>query len=543
MPFRTPPWLRRFCKQALPLLHARADGRRMIETIDAIVATDRWTSFDQYHKTTQTLVDAYETAGAATEVYSIPTGGQIGSGRWTIQEAQDVRTVTVDVVKPRPTAGNAMRLPAAPAAQAGKPQSPQFPQSPPSRGGTEGGGGLAEAVRSAHADPPVVPPGRGDADRPAVAGSPDRRIADYRKNPWHFVRWSASTPPEGITAALVVVDTEEALNRVPANGLAGKIALTTDSLHKKAELWSKTGVAGLLVETPVPGMPDETKWTSFGWGGLRLDAAGIRQVAVAIPVSTGKMLRALIKRHGEVRLKVVVDAPRYAGAHDVAHGLVWGAADPQDEVWALAHSLEPGAADNASGVATCIEIAQIIESLIASGGLPRPKRTIRLLHSYECYGFFHYLEHVKRFQTPLAGVCIDCVGIQPERCGRRLEWHATIPMSAGFVDALGEGLLRAALRIGKPGYQCKPMPFVSTSDTLIGDPKYGFPCPWLASYRGHKKPGYDAYHSSADTSAILSRAGLETSAAAMAAYLYFLADADSDDVAALATWETQRTLQ
>jgi len=86
------------------------------------------------------------------------------------------------------------------------------------------------------------------------------------------------------------------------------------------------------------------------------------------------------------------------------------------------------------------------------------------------------------------------------------------------------------------------MPFVSTADTLIGDPKYGFPCPWICTYRGHRKPGYDAYHSSADTPDLLSPDGLATVATAMAAYLYFLADAGSEEVTRLAAWETERTV-
>ncbi len=469
MRFRTPPWLKTFCRTALPPLCRAASGRRMMDTVRAVVATDRCTSFDSYRRTASALAERYEAAGAAPEIYSAPTGGQIGTGRWTIQHAQDVRRVVVDALAPR-----------------------RF------------------------------------------------RVADAARNPWHAVRWSASTPADGVEGPLVAVDTADALDSIGLNALAGKIVLTTDSLHRRLQDWSRVGAAALLIETPVKDAPRAVRWTSFGWGGVRLDAVAMRLPAVAISTHAADRLRALLRAGGPPRVRVVVDAPLYAGSHDVAMGVVRGADDPQDEVWAIAHSLEPGAADNASGVATCVEIARLLESLHAAGALPRAKRSIRLLNGYECYGFFHYLEHKRRFQPPLAGACIDCVGIKPELCDRRLEWHATVPMSAGFVDALGEGIIRAALRLMKPGYQCKPMPFVSTSDTLIGDPKYGFPCPWLATYRSHKKPGYDAYHTSLDTPQILSPVGLAAGAAAMAAYLYFLADADSDDVVRLAQWETER---
>ena len=79
-------------------------------------------------------------------------------------------------------------------------------------------------------------------------------------------------------------------------------------------------------------------------------------------------------------------------------------------------------------------------------------------------------------------VCIDTLGLNPVHCDGRLEWHATIPMSASFVDRLGMSVLQSALRQHRPGYTLHFEPFVATSDTLIGDPKYGFPCPWITTH-------------------------------------------------------------
>ena len=69
---------------------------------------------------------------------------------------------------------------------------------------------------------------------------------------------------------------------------------------------------------------------------------------------------------------------------------------PEEEIWAFAHSAEPGAIDNAAGVAVCVEVAEVIEHLIGAGAIQRPRRTIRLLHGYECYGLYRYLERVSR---------------------------------------------------------------------------------------------------------------------------------------------------
>ena len=460
-----------FCKTVLPLLHGKSDGRRILQDVREVVATDRWNSFDRFADTTAFLVRRYEESGARAEVHTMRTGGAIGSGRWIIHKAADVRSATMDVIRPVKT-----------------------------------------------------------------------RVLDYRENPWHVIQWSDATPPGGMENELVVVDSKEALTRIPAGGLAGKLVLTRMDPRGMLRSFSEAGAAGVVADHPVPNLPDATAWTKFGWGGVPIQDAAVQMVGLVLSENQGKRLRRLLRRHGSLTVRTDVDIRHYQGTHDQVSGVVHGDADPQDEVWALAHSAEPGAIDNASGVALCLEIARVLEELIAAGELARPRRTIRLLNAYECHGFFKYLEDTQRLQTPLAGVVIDSVGSKPSVCGGRIEWHASIPMSAGFVDRLGETILTETLRLRNPGYRLSMEPFQPTSDTLIGDPKYGFPCPWLTTH--HHKPGrgFDAYHSSADTPALLSTRGLAACATAMAGYLYWLADAGTGDMVDVAAAETARTI-
>lgn len=460
-----------FCKTVLPLLHGKSDGRRILQDVREVVATDRWNSFDRFADTTAFLVRRYEESGAKAEVHTMRTGGAIGSGRWIIHKAADVRSATMDVIRPVKT-----------------------------------------------------------------------RVLDYRENPWHVIQWSDATPPGGMENELVVVDSKEALTRIHAGGLAGKLVLTRMDPRGMLRSFSEAGAAGVVADHPVPNLPDATAWTKFGWGGVPIQDAAVQMVGLVLSENQGKRLRRLLRRHGSLTVRTDVDIRHYQGTHDQVSGVVHGDADPQDEVWALAHSAEPGAIDNASGVALCLEIARVLEELIAAGELARPRRTIRLLNAYECHGFFKYLEDTQRLQTPLAGVVIDSVGSKPSVCGGRIEWHASIPMSAGFVDRLGETILTETLRLRNPGYRLSMEPFQPTSDTLIGDPKYGFPCPWLTTH--HHKPGrgFDAYHSSADTPALLSTRGLAACATAMAGYLYWLADAGTGDIVDVAAAETARTI-
>lgn len=460
-----------FCKTVLPLLNAKTDGKRVLEDVRAVVATDRWNSFDRFKETTEYLVSGYENSGAKAEVHTMRTGGSIGSGRWIIHKAADVRSATMDVIRP---------------------------------------------VK--------------------------KRILDYRENPWHVIQWSDATPPGGMENELAVVDSRDALKRVPRGGLGGKVVLTRMDPRGMLRSFAEAGAAGVVTDHPVPNLPNATAWTKFGWGGVPIQDAAIQMVGLVLSENQGKRLRGLLRRHGTLTVRTDVDIRHYAGTHDQVSGVVPGAADPQDEVWALAHSAEPGAIDNASGVALCLEIARVLEELIAAGTLARPRRTIRLLNAYECHGFFKYLEDTQRLQTPLAGVVIDSVGSKPSICGGRIEWHATIPMSAGFVDRLGETILEETLRLRNPGYRLFMEPFQPTSDTLIGDPKYGFPCPWLTTHHHKRGRGFDAYHSSADTPNLLSTRGLAACATAMAGYLYWLADAGTGEILDVAASETARTV-
>ncbi|HWE94106.1 MAG TPA: AAC(3) family N-acetyltransferase [Tepidisphaeraceae bacterium] len=360
----------------------------------------------------------------------------------------------------------------------------------------------------------------------------ERRLLDYRECPWHVVQWSAATPQEGITCELAVVDSEEQFARASGT-LAGKIVLTRMNARESREKFSAAGAAGLLFDPPVAGFPGAVAWTKFGWGGLDLGNGGAPMVGFAISSTLGDELRELHRRHGRLVVHARLDVRRYAGSHGVVSGLIPGREDPDVEIWAVAHSAEPGALDNASGVAACVEIARAINGLIKSGQLPLPRRTIRLLHGYECYGFFHYLEHVKRLQPPLAGVCIDTIGARPDLCGGELRWHASALGSASFADDIGATILSHALD-QRPVYRFKRMPFLSTEDTLLGDPEYGFPCPWITNHP------FRGYHSSADTIDSVDEQGLAVSTAAMAGYLYYLADMGTSEAIEVARDQTTR---
>jgi len=466
----SPVSLSEFIKVTLPILLDRVDGSKILEVLDSIVRTDRWNSLDRFQETTRTLIQRYEAAGARTELYTIPTGGDVGTGRWIVREAHDVLRATVNIVSP------------------------------------------------------IQQP-----------------LLDMTQNPWHVIQWSTGTPAEGITNELIVIDDLGSLDQMPAGALAGKMVLTRMSPRGYLKALTAKGAMGVITDISIHERPDATAWVKFGWGSIPITEGSARLVGLVLSETEGARLRALLLQHRSLTLHTIVEVRQYEGTHDLVSGIVVGRDDPQDEIWVLAHSSEPGAVDNASGVAVCVEIARIIEELIAEGRIARPRRSIRFLNGYECYSFFHYMEHAARLQPPLAGVNLDTLGARPEICDGRLSWRATIPMSAGFVDRVGEAMLRATLDLADSGYTLHPGGFVATSDTLVGDPKYGFPCPWLTTH--YLDEGvYREYHSSADIAALLSPVGLATCAAAIAGYVCYLADMGSAEVVEWASAETEHAL-
>lgn len=447
-------------------LEGQADGARIIRLVKAIVETDRWNSFDLFAKTTETIADAFADTGLKTERYRVQTGGEMGTGRWLIQQAADVMDATLDTVTPT-----------------------------------------------------------------------EKRLADYRGNPWCAIQWACSTPAGGVICPVRVIDTWKELGRVPPNGLCGTFVLTRLSPSGKHYRWADSGAAGLICDTPVKDCPEATCWGKLGWGGLPFGTSPSRIPGIMLSEKTGGELRALIDTSNDVRLRMNVQVRHYVGGHDIVSGILPGHADPQDEVWAIAHSCEPGAIDNASGIAVCAEALAILSALIDADVIPPPIRSIRALTGFECYGFFEYLISRKRFQPPLAGVCVDCVGATPELCDNTVTWHDTLASAAGFVNALGLEALTQAFDIGHTSMRVKRAPFSSTEDTMIGDPLFGFPCPYLGSYP------YRTYHSSADTPDLLSADVLRSCASGVAAYLYQLANAGSEQALTFAAQAAQETLK
>lgn len=364
-----------------------------------------------------------------------------------------------------------------------------------------------------------------------------RKILDYQDNPWHLTQWSAGTPQEGLAGAIAVVDSAEHLDSLAPESLSGRFLLTGMDPRPLLSRVASLGALGIITDQLVPNCPKAVAWSKFGWGGLPVPYAAARLIGLGLSANEGKRLRQMVRKYPQVIVRANVQVRLYIGHHEVVSAIVRGRETPEKEIWCIAHYAEPGALDNASGVAVSIGIARAITRLIRDGKLIEPRRSIRFVHGYEAYGTLGFLK--QSGARPLASVNLDTVGAKPDICDGCLDWCATTPMTAGFVNVVGTKLLVRALNEINSGYRLRIRPFMGSADALMADPLWGCPCPSLHTYRRRDDRVYDAYHSSADTIDLLSPLGLEACATAIASYLLYLADADESHIVELAANETK----
>lgn len=225
---------------------------------------------------------------------------------------------------------------------------------------------------------------------------------------------TVATPPDGITAPVVVVGSYEELDRLPREAVAGKIVLfdnpfirTGDEGHDYGEAVTfrsggavaaaKKGAAACLVRS-VATATLRTPHT----GGFRYEE-GVRQIpAAAVTIEDAKLIRRLTEAGHEVRVRMFLGAhrePDREGANVVAE--IRGRELPNEIVLIAAHldswDVGAGAIDDGAGCAIVLETMR----LLAAG--PPPRRTVRaVLYANEENGLRGGIAYAESHREELA---------------------------------------------------------------------------------------------------------------------------------------------
>ncbi len=360
-------------------------------------------------------------------------------------------------------------------------------------------------------------------------------LASYRDEPLSLAMYSSSTPEGGVEAELVYVENASTDASYKNIDVKGKIVFTNVGVSA-AGLAHKKGAIGLISdymptfdtarETPMD-LAEGRVWSRIGH-----DADCF---AFVITPRQGINLRALLKRSEPVKMRASVKAKSYDGTLKLVDALIPGQ-NRDEEFLILAHLFEPGANDNASGSALSIEIARTIKALIDRGKLSKPRRSIRILLTYEFYSIMAFVCTQKEIaQRMIGGINPDMVGEDQSLCKSALTYH-DVP------DACGSYLMYFAHRLfshheesmtksrhGKQYrlFQCLSAKY-SGNDCIISDPSVGIPTIQLTQWPDR------FYHTSLDTPDKISAYSMKKSGVLTGTFAYFLANAGPQEAIWLA---------
>jgi len=284
----------------------------------------------------------------------------------------------------------------------------------------------------------------------------ERLIVTYEDTPQSLHTFSKATPPEGVTAELVDVSSGTKTQDYKGKDVKGKFVLATGKarlVHEQAVY--KYGAAGVITDTITYEMPNVRESLDIpdahAYQAIWPAAQDLDKVAFGFSLSNrqGSHLRAFLKSGKTVKLKAKVDACLFSGKLDVITATIKGKSKSKEEIFLIAHLCHPmpSANDNASGSGLLLEIARTIGTLIDSGKIKPPARTIRLIWVPETLGSVAYLYlHSDASSRLVAGINLDMVGQNQELCRSTLTLDRTPDSLPSYLNDYVFSLIEQSVR-------------------------------------------------------------------------------------------------
>jgi hypothetical protein len=357
-----------------------------------------------------------------------------------------------------------------------------------------------------------------------------RVLADYQKVPASLAMWSGPTAPGGITAELVDIG-EGRRQQLEQADLQGKIALVSRRPSGIKWLLAQKGAIGAVsTYTENPDLKDAHDWVNSwgdrGWGVTKNNAS---LFCFTVTPRQAEWIRAQLAAGRKIRLQALVDSRYYEGSYAYMTALLGG--DPgAEEVLMLGHTAEQGAQDNATGVAAMAEAMALLNRLIASGKLARPRRSIRMLAMGEVYGSMHYIvANPDRIRRTVAAICLDTPAGFYHLAGTEYTFYLNPHVASSYLDAFTMRLAQDYFSRLAPKRPFHEAPYTMGTDSFLSDPAIGVPTVWPYS-----SSGVHTHHNSEDTPDDVDPRSLRDLSVITAAFVYYLASAGEDEAAWLA---------
>ena len=318
--------------------------------------------------------------------------------------------------------------------------------------------------------------------------------------------WSVATPPGGVTAELVDVGKGESDADYAGKDVAGKIVLISHSVgggsgsqgawSHAAALAQKHGVSGILSDYIFYEVAPHRTRASLPNAVqlLRLpNSMGKHNIwACSITYPAAQRLRDLL-RLGPVTLHAEIDAHMYKGEGHNLLATIPGRELSEESVFFIAHTSAATCpcANCAAGPALMVEIARTLKSLIDSGEVRRPRRSIKFLFIIEGSGSTAYIaanpDELARVKTAF---CFDSVGHDQGKLKSVLLFYRNPDSLPSFINDYFQGVMDRAPKDGTWVFadrnDISPVQFTQAPYTPWSDnhtwAAYGVPAPLIMSW-------------------------------------------------------------
>lgn len=367
-----------------------------------------------------------------------------------------------------------------------------------------------------------------------IGDAPETVLADYSANPTGLMLYSRPTPPEGVTAPLVIADS---LSDFTAERLSGRIALTSGIGVDYGLAAMRAGAWGLV--------SDCRNASRFFKDGPEVDAANEwhnytippwddpnKGFGFSLSPEQGRSLRAQIAAGKTVQVHACVDTRHYDGVLPVISGLLRG--QRSEEIVLTGHYDEFGADDNGSQIAVALEVVRALKAMLQAGELPPLRRSIRLLFPMEVRGFNALIQNEAETRHIRAGLNIDTVGTDQNRVTSTCTLSDNFAALPSFAEEFAAELLTRVAQ-ENPLFRWRRSE-AETIDNIFGEPLIGAATPALWHFSA-------THHLATDTPEKISGRMLLDMAKVAATYTAFLANAGLEEAFWLAELVTDRGVE
>lgn len=363
-----------------------------------------------------------------------------------------------------------------------------------------------------------------------------RYLCNYLDNPTSLIGWSCPTPPEGLETELVLLEkaNREGLKALDARG---KIILIPSNTGGMKRYLDEFGVPG-LVSDQIDGYNSDfidantwfNTWSDTPGGWLMNASDSKNNFGFSLSQKKGNYLRQLLSSGRKVVVRAKIDSRYYTdGTFPYVNGCIRGTGD--EEVLIVGHLFEWGANDNSTGCASILEAMGALNDLIASGKLPRPRRSIRCWMGQEIYGSLAFAVHnLEKLRTKtIAAVCCDTPSENYDLTTTAMSVTMSFNACPSFTDGVFAELAGRYYSRYAPTKLWKTIPFRTGIDNFFSEPMIGVPINAISmTNEGH------LHHNSMDTIEKVDSRTVGELAVLNAAYLYYIADAGYPEIGVIA---------